>query len=80
MKKRNCIHYEPVIESSYRYLGHNDFTTDKALIDEVETLIDEVCHCKEKGGPLHHNEYDCTNCPFYKGVNKWIDKKRSIII
>ena len=58
-KKTDCYYYEAIVDTIYRIgLGGNP--------EPKHELHDEVCHCPEKGGPLHHYEYDCTNCLFYK--------------
>ena len=58
-KKMDCYWYEAIVDVVY-YIGLNGDP------EPVYELHDEVCHCLDKGGPLHHYEYDCTNCPFYK--------------
>ena len=63
MKKQDCIYYEMVIDYIYE-IGLDGEPIPKPI------LVDEVCHCKEKGGPLHYNEYECKDCPFNKKEEK----------
>ena len=57
-KKTDCKYYEPVVEFGYSMRWNEE-------PEREPELIDEVCTCKEKGGPLHHDEYTCKGCPFY---------------
>ena len=59
MKQSDCVHYEMIIDYEYGIGQYGEPIPEPILVDEV-------CHCKEKGGPLHYNEYECENCPFYK--------------
>ena len=58
MKKEDCKYYQEVVET-YRFQ-----TSETTFRDEYE-LIDEICFNKEKGGPFHHDEFDCENCSFF---------------
>ena len=51
IKKKDCKHYEAVVEQS----SPNDFE-----------LVDEICWAVKKGGPLHHDEFNCAYCPYYE--------------
>lgn len=58
MKKRDCIYFYEDIEINILQTAEEDF-------DYQAVLLDEICNNKEKGGPFHHNEYDCDGCPFF---------------
>ena len=60
-KKTDCYWYEPIVQAT-------PIQIDDYVWDTLYELQDEVCHCPNKGGPLHYDEYDCTGCPFYKKI------------
>ena len=68
MRKHDCIYFNPIVESIRRQTGDDSF-------DIEELLVDEVCTCEEKGGPLHYHEYDCEKCPYYQKVFGSIKKE-----
>ena len=58
MEKRDCIHMEDIVDT---YTRQDSFGNP---YQECE-LVDEVCNGRPNS-PLHHNEYDCEKCPYYK--------------
>ena len=59
MKKPDCKFYYQVVDTYARQTGEESFYLDAELVDEV---------CSVGDTPLHHDEYDCENCPLYKKI------------